>query len=379
MATRPTTRVIAAVCAGAAMLWGCGCNRTEAPATSVDTGSTQGVDNAGQVAETVASQDTTAGSDAAVALPTSPTCTAWALPEQRGTLQDDKLDELSGLVVSRRHPGVLWTHNDSGEKKARLFAINGAGKLLATFVLPGIDPEDWEDIALGPCSDASPGLDCIYVADTGDNGHARDELTILRVREPESLPPLRADGSAPRKTRVEAEVATFQVRFPSRPDLDGDARKLAEHPNIEAMVVLPDRRVLLFDKRDDGTTTVFRVTLQAGAVAVAERLGSLALADGGLKKGPSLRTTAADTDPTGRFLLLRTYFRVFLLDSAGALLGDVAAADAWLQQAGKQKVSIAHGFDTQGETIAFDPGGGFWHVSEGKAQPIFFVGCSPGR
>ena len=64
------------------------------------------------------------------------------------------IEESSGLVQSRKYPGVYWTHNDSGDS-ARLYAVTKNGKIIHP---PGnIDYQgilvfeasntDWEDIA----------------------------------------------------------------------------------------------------------------------------------------------------------------------------------------------------------------------------------------
>lgn len=45
-------------------------------------------------------------------------------------LQSDAISESSGLVASRTHDGVFWTHNDSGDAP-RIFAIDRSGALLA--------------------------------------------------------------------------------------------------------------------------------------------------------------------------------------------------------------------------------------------------------
>ena len=36
-------------------------------------------------------------------------------PGLTGTFHSRRVTESSGVVVSRIHPGVLWTHNDSGD------------------------------------------------------------------------------------------------------------------------------------------------------------------------------------------------------------------------------------------------------------------------
>ena len=50
-------------------------------------------------------------------------CAAYAdPPRQTGTIPKE-LHELSGIVASRKHPGVFWAHNDSGNP-LELFAID---------------------------------------------------------------------------------------------------------------------------------------------------------------------------------------------------------------------------------------------------------------
>ena len=56
------------------------------------------------------------------------------------------IPEASGIVKSRRHPGIFWVHNDSGNAPL-LFAIRADGQIVRQFRLdvPNID---WEDIAI---------------------------------------------------------------------------------------------------------------------------------------------------------------------------------------------------------------------------------------
>ena len=48
-------------------------------------------------------------------------CPVFAPPETVATVADDRLDEISGIIASRRNPHVWWVHNDSGDT-ARIFA-----------------------------------------------------------------------------------------------------------------------------------------------------------------------------------------------------------------------------------------------------------------
>ena len=55
-----------------------------------------------------------------------------------GEFTSPKITECSGLAVSRKNPGVLWVHNDSGDS-ARLFAVKEDGTLLGVFRLAQAD------------------------------------------------------------------------------------------------------------------------------------------------------------------------------------------------------------------------------------------------
>ncbi len=83
---------------------------------------------------------------ASIALPVAaqagdpPSATLQAL------LTDEHLGEVSGIVASRRHPGIFWVHND-GDNAAELYAIDGEGQLRATLQVAGVRNVDWEDLA----------------------------------------------------------------------------------------------------------------------------------------------------------------------------------------------------------------------------------------
>ena len=87
-----------------------------------------------------------------------------------------ELPEESGVAVSRRVPGRLWTHNDSGE--AVIFALDARGSVTARVRLTGASVEDWEAIAVGPC----PAGSCVFVADIGDNDAQRKRGLHIRDR-----------------------------------------------------------------------------------------------------------------------------------------------------------------------------------------------------
>lgn len=114
-----------------------------------------------------------------------------------GRLAPSLLRESSGIVASRRHPGVFWTHNDGDD--ALLFAVTRDGADAATFRLEDVGLRDWEDIAID--------ADGLYVADIGNNDRKRNRLDVYRVAEPD---PQQRQG----KLSIERR---WRLRFPAEP------------------------------------------------------------------------------------------------------------------------------------------------------------------
>lgn len=105
-------------------------------------------------------------------------------------LKTDMLKEASGLAVSRKHPNVLWSHNDGMPQKLSAITTNPGqeGLVVSTlslpeYIKPASNDGDWEDISSGECPDGSGRL-CLWVADIGDNAMARDSLYVYAVVEP---------------------------------------------------------------------------------------------------------------------------------------------------------------------------------------------------
>ncbi len=284
-----------------------------------------------------------------------------AAPElvSAGRVVDTALAELSGVAASRRLPDVLWVHNDSGNK-ARVYAIAPSGKRLASWKLKKVPSTDWEDIALGPCGvgDEAKQQPCLYLADTGDNHNDRKEVHILRWPEPHALPAAGEDETL----KVKGDVEVFTFALPNGPE------------DCEAMVVLPDTRVVLFSKRNDATSNVYRVTL--GEKPLVEAIGTVVLKDELADHGEALRVTGADLHPNGTTLALRTYGRVLVAD-LGKLLGEpVAQARAGLTHVAWRKWPQPD--EPHGEAIGWAQDGGLWLLSDVSLPVIWHAQC-PGR
>ena len=199
--------------------------------------------------------------------------------------QHPLLRESSGVAASRRQPGMLWTFNDSGND-ALIFATDTLGRDLGAFTVVGAENRDWEAIALGPCATG----DCLYIADTGDNGQGRPTARIYRVPEP-AVP-----GDKLRTRR--ADVLEF--RYPNGPR------------DVEAAFVGPDGTIYLDQQRSaTGPASAFRIRPEAwkrGSIPTAEV--DRQAADRHRQPGQSGHRRRALTP--GRRVAVRTYLAMYL-------------------------------------------------------------------
>jgi hypothetical protein len=97
-----------------------------------------------------------------------------------GVIENKQINEASGIVASYKNKGLLWTHNDSGDKN-RLFSMDANGKGTREFYLEGTINRDWEAISMAQFPEGS----FIYVGEIGDNNAEFPTCAIYRVPEPE--------------------------------------------------------------------------------------------------------------------------------------------------------------------------------------------------
>jgi hypothetical protein len=236
-------------------------------------------------------------------------CVAWDGFVQVGTIEPDEgtgeRTEISGLAASRRNPGILWAHDDSGGA-AILHAIAEDGTVRRRYVLDQA-PFDWEDIALGPGPD--PALEYLYVGDVGDNSKARPHVTILRVEEPI----VTGTGGDPIPLAHEA----FPLRYP-----DG-AR------DCEALLVDWETGTPYLLAKDDAGGDAFRAPMPLDPAWTETDPGTLVAATSG---GPlPSSVTAADAARDGRRIVLRSYTLGYeMVAGPGEAFEAVFAADPCL-------------------------------------------------
>ena len=204
-----------------------------------------------------------------------------------------RLGESSGVAVSRAHPGILWTHNDSGDGPF-IYATNLEGDDLGRYTVPGARAVDWEDVALGPCVGAPAA--CLYIADTGDNAEHRPDVSLYIVPEPDPFARPTRSATAPGRRVV--------VRF------EGGPR------DVEALAVTPDGTVLLVSKGRHGPVQVFRIDADQ---LVRDTVGVSAWLELPIDPRRPLGrlVTGAAVAPDGHTLAVRTYTEIFFFSVDG--------------------------------------------------------------
>ena len=253
--------------------------------------------------------------------------------EELGVLPDE-LRESSGLAVSRTQPGVLWSHNDSGDGP-NLYAIDLSGRLLATIPVANAVARDWEDMASGPCpagfraTTSLEGAACLYLADIGDNNRVREELTVYVVGEP-----LLAALDA---TRRPVAARSFRYRYPDQPH------------DSEAFAASPDGDVTIVSKGRTGTIAFFGLSgvSVARALTSGEILTAVHQGDTGIEPNERISrlVTGAAVSPDGMTLAVRTYNEVFFY---GAQVGQ--GGSRWRDLGRPCSLGDA---EPQGEAIAY--------------------------
>ncbi|MFC9927226.1 WD40 repeat domain-containing protein [Streptomyces sp. NPDC127190] len=263
------------------------------------------------------------------ALPAVPASAAPAdgAGDQGFTLKDPRIAESSGLAASHLHPGIYWTHNDSGDGPY-IYAVDSAtGKTVARVTLRGVgSPRDVEAISVGP-------HDEIYVGDIGDNFGGRwPYVWIYRLPEPKVL-------------KDQTVTATqYVVKYEDGPR---DAESLVVHPKTG--------RVYIIDKKQDGGHLYEGpATLSTSGANIFKPVAPV-----------DLWATDAAFSPDGRQLAVRGYFGGIYYDWNGGRIKRAGQLDVPLQG--------------QGEGLTYSPDGAKLLYSSEGAESAVEAKDAPGR
>ena len=215
-----------------------------------------------------------------------------------GLIRSKELSELSGLAASRRHPGIFWGHNDSGDS-SRFFALRADGSVVAEVEVRDAKNQDWEDIALDGKT--------LYLADLGNNDNKRDNLCVYKLDEPN-----------PSKGDQKVEATKLRVAYPDQSEFP--PKQEAWRFDCEAVFVFQGKLHILTKQRAAGmrflpldSTTLYRLDQED-----TEKVNVLTKLDSRTQLGGWV--TAADLSPDGKTLAVLTHLvaSVWLFDVRGA-------------------------------------------------------------
>src|SRR5712691_598970 len=243
------------------------------------------------------------------------------------------LPEASGMALSGRTPGALWSMNDSGVPF--VFALNQDGQITGRVRVTGANIYNWEDVSIARCGSGF----CLYVADTGDEGGTqRNDITIYRVPEP----------NINDKTTSPPEV--INAVYPDDEDHESEA------------VFVVNGQLYLVTKGHPSLVFRFLRETPAGSLATLERVGQVPT-ERFLKTAlrRQTRITDAETSPDGKWVAMRTNKALLLYKTADVIAGrfntfwhsDLAPLD-----------------EPQGEGVAISNDGDVYLASEGGGKGL---------
>jgi len=248
--------------------------------------------------------------------------------QDRGEVQYAPINEASGIAASQRNPGVLWTHNDSGDLN-RLYAMDAQGKHLGVYNITGAGARDWEDIAVGPGPEA--GVSYIYIADIGDNTAQYLTKFIYRIPEPHVDP-----DQMPIDTALTG-VRSIAIQYP-----DGGR-------DAEALMIDPLTRDLYIISKWETNVHMYRAAYPQSTNSVNTAMLATTL--------NMAFVTAADISPNGLEILIKNYNQInyWCRDAQTSVVDALANPPA----------TVPYVIEPQGEAISWDfDGNGYFTVSE---------------
>ncbi len=263
-------------------------------------------------------------------------------PKRLAVLQNRNVCESSGLDASCRHPGLFWTHNDSGDA-ARVYLFDRQGNDRGSFLLADVFAYDWEDIT----SFRDGGKCYLLLCDVGNNVRAAPVQMLHLVEEPS----LDARGHV--ASARQPVLRTFFVAY------EDDFR------DCEAVAIDPtDKAILLATKEREPVSYVYRVEwppddYKPNKALIARKIAAPAIPP----------VTAMDISPDGHRAILLTYGNAFEF-----IRGET---ESWAEALAKPPRQIEMPERVQGESICYGPDGRTLYLtSEKLPTPLWEVPCA---
>ncbi len=269
----------------------------------------------------------------------------YRAPKVVGRVASAEINEASGIAASKCQPGVLWTHNDSGDD-AFIFAIDEKGAALGTWRVAGAENKDWEDIAA--FKDAQ-GKCFLYIGEIGNNELERSEMKVYRVAEPSVSESNRNTRRANAPLTGRAETISFSY---------ADARH-----NAETLMVNPrSGDIYILTKSRTETSGVYKIPAgQTDGKALTK------LAEISVPAIPDGLLTGGDISPDGKRVVVCDYFSAYelTLPEGIADFDEVWRSKPLAIELGKREIGEAIGYSADGRSL--------FAISEKVRQPMIRV------
>ena len=252
-------------------------------------------------------------------------------------LQDSRLNEVSGLVVSSKSDDLIWVHNDSGDE-GRIFLINKKGATQAVYIFAD-QVIDCEAIAIGSSAN---GLKEIFVGDIGDNDNERDFISIYKFPEPNI-------NTKSNKEIIIKKVEELKFKYP-----DG-AR------DAECLMIDPiDQKIYIVSKREN-TVGVYSAPLNSKAGKLITLKKETTLFFNAPKSAKWITDGSISLD--GKSIMIKSYINIYYWERRGK---------ETLAQCFKQKlIGLPYDPEPQGEALGFTHDAKrYYSISEGKYAEI---------
>lgn len=278
-------------------------------------------------------------------------------PVPLGPVEDVHLKEVSGLVASRKNPGMLWVHNDSGNPN-EIYLLDSQAVVRAVYRLGETDEVgDWEDMAIGPGPEAEETY--LYVGDIGDNFELRSRSVIYRFREPRwAGAGLTAAGVAAHPDTIR-QIDALAFTYPD------------EARDAETLLLDPLTRDLYLLSKDMSSIHLYCLPFPqpTARVGVAELRKVLPFEGAHWLD----RLVGGDISADGRELLLKTYTQIFYRERENSSLPMAE----WLVLPAD---TLPYVIEPQGEAIGFAAdGSGYFTLSERPSGTQVYLYFYPRR
>lgn len=288
-------------------------------------------------------------------------CSQWSTPQKVGRLDANRLQEASGLALSKQFPNRFYHHNDSSAG-GYFYVTDLTGRHTKEVQFTQDKVVDVEDISVGPCGSGQ----CIFLGDIGDNDFDRPSIDLWIIPETQQLA---NSGALGRKITL------------TYPDGPHNAESLAVHPTTGDVYILT--KELRHKERRAQPAKLFKLPQNAltQTNAELELVTEIDLPWLNFNFGVYGHiATGMDISPDGKKLLVLTYDNAVEMRLDKVLMPN-SDSHKWkfgrdynvidLQSLLSQQEAIAYSAD--GKSFYFDSE---FNKKEGdKESPIFRVDC----